>query len=478
MLLLDGHSSHYEPRSVEIAKEEEIILFCLPPHTTQDSQPLDCTVFGPLKRHWWEICHQHQQHNPGVVISKLNFSGLFSQAWLNALTPGNIVAGFRKCGIHPFNQQAIPLAHEAATVSTEPSTTNDPLTTEEDGSITNTEPENTASKVTFTPEQIDLFNTRFTEGYDIYDDQQYVTWLQLAHPEAVPNSITTPSPEGPSVLGEFSNVSLIDPLPVDDPADDPSTDTVTPAPAQSTPHSTGSSNNLISEDSLTTANSTSSKSSNPQFSSATPSHQIGGRERQTSASPVDKHLQLPTAPKKKGTVASSSTRAMTGARVLTSAECLAIIKEKEQKKKQQEEEKENRKRLREDKKKQQEEEKQKKAEQRMLKEREREKQREKKAEERHERQKSEQGSQELVPLRKQRQQCTPPDPKILNQFSPSGFFMNIQICLKPSNPEETPRTQIPVSVVFVYNRLKRTWNWALVLNGSSVPVNAGFMKTV
>ena len=102
LFLQDGHSSHYEPRSVEIAKEEEIIHFCLPPHTTQDSQPLDCTMFGPLKCHWSEICHQHQQCNSGVVISKLNFSGLFSQAWLNALTPGNIVAGFRNCGIHPL----------------------------------------------------------------------------------------------------------------------------------------------------------------------------------------------------------------------------------------------------------------------------------------------------------------------------------------------------------------------------------------
>ena len=77
---------------------------------------------------------------------------------------------------------------------------------------------------------------------------------------------------------------------------------------------------------------------------------------------MDKFLQLPTAPKKKGPVAPSSTRAMSGARVLTSAEYLAIIKEKENKKKQQEEEKENRKRLREEKKTQREEEKQKKAE--------------------------------------------------------------------------------------------------------------------
>ena len=96
-------------------------------------------------------------------------------------------------------------------------------------------------------------------------------------------------------------------------------------------------------------------------------------------SPIDKYLQLPTAVKTRQHAASSSTRAMTGARVLTSAECLAIIKEKEMKKKQQEEDKENRKKLREEKK--QREEEKKKGELRLQREKEREKQREKKAEE-------------------------------------------------------------------------------------------------
>ena len=77
LLLLDGHSSHYEPSSIEFARENGIILFCLPPHTTQDSQPLDTAVFGPLKRHWSDVCHTCFQNNPGIVISKLNFSALF-----------------------------------------------------------------------------------------------------------------------------------------------------------------------------------------------------------------------------------------------------------------------------------------------------------------------------------------------------------------------------------------------------------------
>ena len=110
-------------------------------------------MFGPLKRHWSDVCHQYQQRNPGVVISKLNFFFFFSQAWLTALSPASIIADFRKCGIHPFNRQAIPLSHEAPTDSakpTGPSTTEDSTTTKEDGSITKTAPEKTSSEVNFT----------------------------------------------------------------------------------------------------------------------------------------------------------------------------------------------------------------------------------------------------------------------------------------------------------------------------------------
>ena len=51
-LLLDGHSSHYQPAQIKFDKDQEIILFCLPPHTTHELQPLDTSVFKPLKQHW------------------------------------------------------------------------------------------------------------------------------------------------------------------------------------------------------------------------------------------------------------------------------------------------------------------------------------------------------------------------------------------------------------------------------------------
>ena len=52
LLLLDGHSSHFEPQSIEFAKENGVVIFRLPPHTTHECQLLDVGLFGPLKKHW------------------------------------------------------------------------------------------------------------------------------------------------------------------------------------------------------------------------------------------------------------------------------------------------------------------------------------------------------------------------------------------------------------------------------------------
>lgn len=107
LLLLDGHSSHFEPQSIQFAKENEIVIFCLPPHTTHECQPLDVGLFGPLKRHWQQECHKFYQKHPSLVISKLNFNLVFRQAWLNAVSPANICGGFKKAGVYPYNRSAV-----------------------------------------------------------------------------------------------------------------------------------------------------------------------------------------------------------------------------------------------------------------------------------------------------------------------------------------------------------------------------------
>ena len=100
LILMDGHSSHFSPQFVNKAAEEQILVFCLPPHTTHLAQPLDKGVFSPLKQAWREVCHDYVVKNPGKVVTRFQFSSLFGQA----MTPENIMAGFRVTGVYPTDR--------------------------------------------------------------------------------------------------------------------------------------------------------------------------------------------------------------------------------------------------------------------------------------------------------------------------------------------------------------------------------------
>ena len=55
MLIIDGHGSHISLNVIDTARENNIILYCLPPHTTHILQPLDVSVYKPLKNHFSSI---------------------------------------------------------------------------------------------------------------------------------------------------------------------------------------------------------------------------------------------------------------------------------------------------------------------------------------------------------------------------------------------------------------------------------------
>ncbi len=51
LLILDNHSSHLSVRGIEFCRENGIVMLSFPPHCSHKLQPLDRTVYGPLKRH-------------------------------------------------------------------------------------------------------------------------------------------------------------------------------------------------------------------------------------------------------------------------------------------------------------------------------------------------------------------------------------------------------------------------------------------
>ncbi len=230
LLMLDGHSSHYTLDLIQSAKDNDVVIFCLPPHTTADSQPLDTSCFGPLKAYWSEACRKYMFKNPGRVVSKFQFSQLFSGAWSKGMSISNITMGFRNTGIYPFSRDAllkklptsevfhsdgedeIPDGTSDDIVSAEKETDDEDEVLDEDGIPTgfsgDAEKESSQSNdhangdiesvPVFAPESIKLFQTRLENGFNVFEDSEYVAWLQLYHPDCAP---------APSLVASFSYVS-------------------------------------------------------------------------------------------------------------------------------------------------------------------------------------------------------------------------------------------------------------------------------
>ena len=70
LLLLDGHSTHYQPDVIRFARDHDVVMLCLPPHTTHEAKPLDVGVFSSLKSQWTQVCHDYFHKNSGRVITK------------------------------------------------------------------------------------------------------------------------------------------------------------------------------------------------------------------------------------------------------------------------------------------------------------------------------------------------------------------------------------------------------------------------
>ena len=87
-LLLDAHSSHYQPQLIEYAREFGEIMFRLPPDTIHESQPLDASVFKSLK-----------QIGSMCVVILFNLirvwqSSLLNEAWGSTINPMTMCSGF------------------------------------------------------------------------------------------------------------------------------------------------------------------------------------------------------------------------------------------------------------------------------------------------------------------------------------------------------------------------------------------------
>ncbi|GFO01393.1 tigger transposable element-derived protein [Plakobranchus ocellatus] len=104
LLIMDNHESHICLKALEKAKENNVHILTLPPHTSNKTQPLDRSVFGPMKAYFNGAANSWMLRNPGKPISIYNMAEIIGCAWTQTATPRNIQSGFIASGIWPYNR--------------------------------------------------------------------------------------------------------------------------------------------------------------------------------------------------------------------------------------------------------------------------------------------------------------------------------------------------------------------------------------
>ena len=107
VLLLDGHSSHIDYYVVQFCADNNILLFCLPPHSSHTVQPADRGFFGSFKSNFAKEVASFSVQYPGVSITKRAFPSIFTKAFEKTCHPDVVKGSFRVSGIWPICRENV-----------------------------------------------------------------------------------------------------------------------------------------------------------------------------------------------------------------------------------------------------------------------------------------------------------------------------------------------------------------------------------
>jgi len=80
VLLIDGHSSHLDIDTSKLCKDNNILLYCLSPHSSHITQPLYVGFYGPLKASWRKAVAKYALDNVRKSVMKYTFAEMFKEA--------------------------------------------------------------------------------------------------------------------------------------------------------------------------------------------------------------------------------------------------------------------------------------------------------------------------------------------------------------------------------------------------------------
>ncbi|XP_022824970.1 tigger transposable element-derived protein 6-like [Spodoptera litura] len=105
LLVLDGHYTHTRNIDlINLARDNNVIIVCLPPHCTHRMQPMDVAFMKPLKAYYSQEIETWLRNNSGRTLTNKYVARLFGAAYEKAATMTNSVNGFRKAGLFPCNR--------------------------------------------------------------------------------------------------------------------------------------------------------------------------------------------------------------------------------------------------------------------------------------------------------------------------------------------------------------------------------------
>lgn len=105
LLILDGHSTHV--RNLDVinkARDNGVVIVCLPPHCSHKMQPLDVSFMKPLSTYYNSEVSKWLRNHPGRVVSTFHIAQLLTPAFQKAATTLTAANGFRKTGLWPVNR--------------------------------------------------------------------------------------------------------------------------------------------------------------------------------------------------------------------------------------------------------------------------------------------------------------------------------------------------------------------------------------
>ncbi|XP_018366269.1 PREDICTED: uncharacterized protein LOC108763283 isoform X2 [Trachymyrmex cornetzi] len=103
LLIMDNHISHVSIEAIDLCVHNGIIVLTLPPHCSHRMQPLNVSVFGPVKKTYAVKVHEWGLSNAGRKFEIHHVAGAVDKALTQSCTALNIRSGFAATGIFPIN---------------------------------------------------------------------------------------------------------------------------------------------------------------------------------------------------------------------------------------------------------------------------------------------------------------------------------------------------------------------------------------